>query len=656
VHRAITFEDELYARTVRTIHLIAVRQLSLNDMYHLLELQNANGTIISFDHANIGTLVDAGGLAAWLLAGANVFFTQMRQRAKSPLVAALFPHGTPFGGMGDGSSDRSLSEQEAVVLRFLGSDGKPFNTFFDLAELDLTTSHDGRSPDAQCITACYSNSFDTLNGFEGFLHQSDWKKAAVGFSFDGASVMLGTQNGVATKLKAMCESDAVAIHGVAHVEQLTMADAFKEVDYFDEWKGLLQEVYLEYHRSGKKRHGLEAVAKGLEEDLLKIGGTHGIRWAASQARSIRAIMTDLPSIVADLEVTVKSELGINFSLLTPSNSFLGKTFWQQFEGDLRRKWKATIKSLIASPDGIAANDKFELIYSDRTKLEMPKAELVERLTSDADHERLEGNARWQLRLKLVVWRFVAFSAFMLDVHDELAILSKSFQSNSLLIFDISKNVNKSLRALQKLRDGPGANEKLFWTEVKKDMSADVLRTCQLSDGEMGRLSFKFDRKQVLDALNDHLIERFQKVLDNPVLKSMSAFDHRYWPPDGSDLTGVNDEQLGDLYGAFHGFFEESETKAAMLEQWNEMQSAILKNPGLWRRRYHELWSHMLVHFHEEYPLPLRLVAIALIIPADTSECERIFSLMNDIKTAERSSMATVTLKHLMCTCNAIQTR
>ena len=287
---------------------------------------------------------------------------------------------------------------------------------------------------------------------------------------------------------------------------------------------------------------------------------------------------------------------------------------------------------------------------------MAKAELVERLTSDADHERLEGNARWRLRLKLVDWRFVAFSAFMLDVHDELAILSKSFQSNSLLVFDISKNVNKTLRVLQKLRDEPGVNEKLFWTEVKKDVSADVLRTCQLSDGEMGRLSFKFDRKQVLDALNDHLIERFQKVLDNPVLKSMSAFDHRYWPPDGSDLTGVNDEQIGDLHEAFRGFFEESETKATLLEQWNEMQSAILKNPGLRGRRYHELWSHMLVHFHEEYPLPLRLVAIALIIPADTSECERIFSLMNDIKTAERSSMATVTLKHLMCTCNAIQTR
>jgi hypothetical protein len=33
VYLTITPEDELYARTIRTVHLIVVRQLSLNDMY-----------------------------------------------------------------------------------------------------------------------------------------------------------------------------------------------------------------------------------------------------------------------------------------------------------------------------------------------------------------------------------------------------------------------------------------------------------------------------------------------------------------------------------------------------------------------------------------------------------------------------------------------
>ena len=138
---SITFEDELYARTVRTIHCIAVHQHSINDVYSLLELRNANGALISFDHSGQS---EFGGVLTWLEAGACVFMAQMRERARNPLMVSLFPRGTPFGGMGDGSTDRSLNEQEAVVLRFLGSDGRPFNTFFDLAELDLTTSHDGR--------------------------------------------------------------------------------------------------------------------------------------------------------------------------------------------------------------------------------------------------------------------------------------------------------------------------------------------------------------------------------------------------------------------------------------------------------------------------------------------------------------------------------
>ena len=46
----------------------------------------------------------------------------------------------------------------------------------------------------------------------------------------------------------------------------------------------------------------------------------------------------------------------------------------------------------------------------------------------------------------------------------------------------------------------------------------------------------------------------------------------------------------------------------------------------------------LVQYADEYALVLRLVVISLLIPADTSECERIFSLMNDLKTAERNSM------------------
>ena len=43
---------------------------------------------------------------------------------------------------------------------------------------------------------------------------------------------------------------------------------------------------------------------------------------------------------------------------------------------------------------------------------------------------------------------------------------------------------------------------------------------------------------------------------------------------------------------------------------------------------------------------MRLVAIALLIPTDTSECERIFSLMNNLKTAQRNRLGS-NLNNLM---------
>eukprot|EP00966_Prymnesium_polylepis_P321857 7378144-Prymnesium_polylepis.1 len=157
--------------------------------------------------------------------------------------------------------------------------------------------------------------------------------------------MLGTQNGAAAQLQAKCSSDVIVTHAVAHVSQLTNADAFDEVDYYELWKGGLQDVYLHYHLSGKKRHSLEVIADELGEKLLKVQGTHGIRWAAAQARTIKAFLVDLATIQADLEQTAKAAIGVEYSLLTPSNNFIGKFFWQKWEGH-RNKFKATVKEVV----------------------------------------------------------------------------------------------------------------------------------------------------------------------------------------------------------------------------------------------------------------------------------------------------------------------
>ena len=85
----------------------------------------------------------------------------------------------------------------------------------------------------------------------------------------------------------------------------------------------------------------------------------------------------------------------------------------------------------------------------------------------------------------------------------------------------------------------------------------------------------------------------------------------------------------------------------MLEQWDLLKSEINECSGLRSLKYHELWARMLTHFTDDFPLVLKLVVIVLLIPVDTSECERVFSLMNDLKTSERNSLGQDNLKHIM---------
>ena len=70
-----------------------------------------------------------------------------------------------------------------------------------------------------------------------------------------------------------------------------------------------------------------------------------------------------------------------------------------------------------------------------------------------------------------------------DIHRELKILSESFQSNALVIADVSRNLNKSLHSLKKMKATPGEHEAKFRIEIAKDDGADCLATCQLFDAD-----------------------------------------------------------------------------------------------------------------------------------------------------------------------------
>lgn len=101
-----------------------------------------------------------------------------------------------------------------------------------------------------------------------------------------------------------------------------------------------------------------------------------------------------------------------------------------------------------------------------------------------------------------------------------------------------------------------------------------IRTCQLEEGESGRKALKTDRIEVIDALSSHLVERFQKVLDDPILEAFSIFDVRKWPADKDVLKDSYIDGIKLLYKTYKIFYAEEETEEMVLEQWEDLKVEI----------------------------------------------------------------------------------
>eukprot|EP00966_Prymnesium_polylepis_P330579 7386210-Prymnesium_polylepis.1 len=466
----------------------------------------------------------------------------------------------------------------------------PQNAFFDLAELDLATSADGRSPDAQCISSCYGNSFaqlqnpkfalsqaadeeeaeDTQLASMPFLRRGDWMRSLVALSVDGASVMLGHHRGTVALIKAQAKH-LLAVHAAAHVSQLANSDAFMKLDYYSVWRDLIQQLFVYYSGSGKKRFSVEEIANLYGFVLRKLQTTQGIRWAAAQANAVKAIIVDLPAIVLDLESSVKADLGIEFSVTTPSDKFIGKKFFKLYEpedGGRATRWLGTVTSMVVGANSTL--DKFEITFRNKQVLEgdqaMPKAELVDALCDDKQ-ELLRQDDRWLLRESITDYRFVVFTHFMLDLHTQLAIFSKGNQAKSLIISDLTKNINNNTAALRKLKDSPGVNETAFNAKMAETEAADVWPGIgQLYDGEEGRRLFLEDRVVLLEHVSTDITIRFGKVLSDPHLQAFAVFEKRFWPEKLELLDKYGNSQIELLFKNFESFFDDA-TLEDVLEHW-----------------------------------------------------------------------------------------
>ena len=139
------------------------------------------------------------------------------------------------------------------------------------------------------------------NGFN-YASVVNWKDGLVRFGSDGASVMMGRQNGVLKKIKDDVPH-LIEMHCVAHRLELVTLDAFKGESILTELKDLLQGIYKHYHYSPKALQELNELAQVLERSVLKPVSVRGTRWTPHLHRALKVFLQNFTVIYTHFENT-----------------------------------------------------------------------------------------------------------------------------------------------------------------------------------------------------------------------------------------------------------------------------------------------------------------------------------------------------------------
>ena len=119
--------------------------------------------------------------------------------------------------MADGSTDRSVAEQESVYIRFV-CNGEPTNRFISLVELTSGTA------------GGVLNAIDTALNLVG-VGIEDQKSKLVNINLDGASVNMGIYSSVAAQLQERLGPHITKIHCINHQLELAIVDVRKDSAY-----------------------------------------------------------------------------------------------------------------------------------------------------------------------------------------------------------------------------------------------------------------------------------------------------------------------------------------------------------------------------------------------------------------------------------------
>ena len=169
-----------------------------------------------------------------------------------------------------------------VFIKFESSNYSPI-AFFDLIELE--------KQDALSIYTVFLKSLSQAGFTKDYLRNN-----LIAFCSDGASVMLGCNSGVGTRMQKDFPK-IIIWHCLNHRLQLALDDFVSDIKQLNHFKSFMDKLYRLFHQSNKNQIKLSIVAKNLDVEVRKIGRVLGPQWAACSLRSAMAVWKDYPGLV-----------------------------------------------------------------------------------------------------------------------------------------------------------------------------------------------------------------------------------------------------------------------------------------------------------------------------------------------------------------------
>ena len=280
----------------------------------------------------------------------------------------------------DATTDAAGKHFVIVYLRSLEADkaeGKitqvrPVLYFYKLLEFGLEET-------SQAYLDLLKSSFEETAEREINFEQV-FKSRLIAFGSDGASVMIGKNNGLIVKLKEYLGRPILSVHCLAHRLHLATGRAWKDNEQFKKFEKIINNVYVFYNNRGHKRKAhLRATASILEVQHYEFNQVFPVRWIASELEAVSRVNKSYSLLLHDLE-QIKSDADFNAKTQQEAeilyNSLKNKNFlvFMRFIIDILRLF-TKLSTKLQSQYGVII-DKTELFETFRHSLSERKTRVA----------------------------------------------------------------------------------------------------------------------------------------------------------------------------------------------------------------------------------------------------------------------------------------